>query len=456
LHLIATAATVRRLFMAPALGLTLLLLGPIGAAAQDSVRPKLVIPPLLETEAASESSLEIRLAGPAVPNGSIVEINGLPPSVSLSHGKSVGKGRWDVPVAALDQLKLIVPAEVSGRSELIVTLVTSTYVVLAEEMSSLVVAPPRAAAAEKPAGERSAAQAGTGQASPQGDGTAGDAAKTATEAASPKPDAPVSPGAGTQAQPSPDSKADSQTASDKPDEPKAAEPERRAEPSVDDTAKPAPTETAKTETGNDASPKTATSDAAKTEQPAQDQAAQPSADAKPAGTDDKQTSAATAAPKSADDEQKPSETAARTEQSEKPLAPAEQKQPAERQSVASAAPIPNPPEQSRNASSASAREAPPALSDAQRAQAVRLLEQGERYVAQGNIVVARQYFLRAADRGLAEAAMRMAETHDPNQLAQLNVQGLLPDVAQARIWYTRAAALGASEAEARLRALEGR
>ena len=87
--------------------------------------------------------------------------------------------------------------------------------------------------------------------------------------------------------------------------------------------------------------------------------------------------------------------------------------------------------------------------------AQRLVEIGDRHIAQGNIAIARQYYIRAANLGLAIAAMKVAETQDPNELARWNVRGLKPDPAEAKRWYQRALELKASEAEARLRRLAG-
>jgi hypothetical protein len=95
----------------------------------------------------------------------------------------------------------------------------------------------------------------------------------------------------------------------------------------------------------------------------------------------------------------------------------------------------------------------PAPTREERAQAERLVRLGERHLAEGNISIARQYFLRAAEVGLPIAVLRMAETHDPTALVGLNVRGLAPDPAEARKWYERALALGVPEAEARLRRL---
>ena len=99
--------------------------------------------------------------------------------------------------------------------------------------------------------------------------------------------------------------------------------------------------------------------------------------------------------------------------------------------------------------------APPAK-DAARAQAERLVTNGDRYLAQGNIVIARQYYLRAADLGVASAAVKLAATHDPHEMAQLGVVGMTTNLQEAKRWYQRAQILGAAEAEARLRRLETR
>jgi hypothetical protein len=53
-----------------------------------------------------------------------------------------------------------------------------------------------------------------------------------------------------------------------------------------------------------------------------------------------------------------------------------------------------------------------------------------------------------------DAALKMAETQDPKELARFNVRGVKPDLAEAKRWYQRALELKASEAEARLRRLQ--
>ncbi|HEU0159345.1 MAG TPA: hypothetical protein VFR00_08525 [Hyphomicrobiaceae bacterium] len=96
---------------------------------------------------------------------------------------------------------------------------------------------------------------------------------------------------------------------------------------------------------------------------------------------------------------------------------------------------------------------PAGPSNEERAEAERLVSRGERHLADGNITIARQYFLRASELGLATAALKMAETHDARALAGINVRGLVPDPAEAKKWYERALELGATEAQVRLQRL---
>ena len=97
----------------------------------------------------------------------------------------------------------------------------------------------------------------------------------------------------------------------------------------------------------------------------------------------------------------------------------------------------------------------PILSPADREAGERLIARGEREIEQGQVSVARQFFLRAAQMGLARAAMLLAATYDPRELARSGVQGVQPNLSEARKWYERARELGAPEAEERLARLGG-
>jgi len=79
---------------------------------------------------------------------------------------------------------------------------------------------------------------------------------------------------------------------------------------------------------------------------------------------------------------------------------------------------------------------------AARAQAERLAGLGERHLADGNVAIARQFFARAFDLGLAPAAIRLAETFEPQLLTRLGAHGLKPDPAEAEKWRRRALELG--------------
>jgi TPR repeat protein len=84
-----------------------------------------------------------------------------------------------------------------------------------------------------------------------------------------------------------------------------------------------------------------------------------------------------------------------------------------------------------------------------------MIARGERDLADGNIAVARQFLLRAAEAGLAHGALLLASTYDAYELARMGVRGVQANPSVARMWYERARELGASEAEALLLRLGG-
>jgi hypothetical protein len=84
------------------------------------------------------------------------------------------------------------------------------------------------------------------------------------------------------------------------------------------------------------------------------------------------------------------------------------------------------------------------------------ITRGQEQLADGNIAAARLLFQRAADAGLAYGALFLAETYDPNELALYKVRGIAGDISLARTWYEKARALGAPEAEQRLKRLGGK
>ena len=83
-----------------------------------------------------------------------------------------------------------------------------------------------------------------------------------------------------------------------------------------------------------------------------------------------------------------------------------------------------------------------AADPAAHAQAQRLVGQGDRQFADGNIATARLYYARAADLGFAPAASKLADTFDAQVLARHGVHGVRPNPAEVEKWRRRAAELG--------------
>lgn len=81
---------------------------------------------------------------------------------------------------------------------------------------------------------------------------------------------------------------------------------------------------------------------------------------------------------------------------------------------------------------------------------------GMKLMDEGNIQAARLLFRHAAEAGLAQSALALAASYDPDELAKLRVVGMQPDVAAARQWYEKARELGAPEAAERLQRLQRR
>jgi len=249
------------------------MLGTNPGTAQRSDSLSIAVPPTIVAEPASQTNLPI-VVGPAgrLPANSFVRVRGLPSSVSLTEGHAIAPGSWAIPLIGLANLKAVVPAGVSGRSEIIIQLIGVDGTMFAESRAALVVGPSTIAVPPPPVEKKAAAP--------------------------PPVPAPV------------------------------ARPDR--------------------------------------------------------------------------------------------LRPRAPQLPAEEQ-----------------------------------ARAERLVVQGDRHLEQGNIGAARLFFQRAAEAGLALAAIRLAATFDPSELARLQAQGVRPDREEARRWYERARELGAPEAEERLARLGG-
>jgi TPR repeat protein len=84
---------------------------------------------------------------------------------------------------------------------------------------------------------------------------------------------------------------------------------------------------------------------------------------------------------------------------------------------------------------------------------MRFMQKGDEQLTQGLIAPARLLYERAAELGLAQAAMALAATYDPAELTSRNLLGVSPDPKEAKRWYERARELGALDADRRLQRL---
>jgi hypothetical protein len=95
----------------------------------------------------------------------------------------------------------------------------------------------------------------------------------------------------------------------------------------------------------------------------------------------------------------------------------------------------------------------PVLDQASRAAALKFLKRGDEELAEGRVAPARLLYERAAEMGLAQAAMALAGTYDATELAKPHLRNIEADPVEAKRWYERAKALGAAGAAARLQRL---
>jgi hypothetical protein len=100
--------------------------------------------------------------------------------------------------------------------------------------------------------------------------------------------------------------------------------------------------------------------------------------------------------------------------------------------------------------------APLPQSSSERERVLWLHAKGIEQLERGNVFAARKFFERAVEGGLAQSAVALAGTYDPDELAKMKVVGLQPNVEEARKWYEKARELGAFEAAEHLRRLGAR
>jgi hypothetical protein len=102
-------------------------------------------------------------------------------------------------------------------------------------------------------------------------------------------------------------------------------------------------------------------------------------------------------------------------------------------------------------SSATAALVPPAAKPSP--ETMRMVERARELIRTGDISAARLLLERAMHSGSAKAAFHLAETYDPQMLAQWGTFGIKGDVATARVLYSRALKNGVADSKPRLEAL---
>jgi hypothetical protein len=395
--------------------------------------PQITLAPTLFAESSSRTILPIGTGAiDSLPKHSFVRLRGLPPAISLSDGYAIAPGAWAVPLSGLADLQMTVPQGVVGRSDVTVNLVAEDGALLAEAKTILVIRAPTA---------QTASSASAAPKQPSAVPPSPPAKETSSA-----PPAPLPP-TSTEATPPPPKSATASSMT------KEAEPTPEASPSL--TAPPAtPPPAAVAQAAPPplpAPPPAAIAQATPPPSPTPPPAAIAQATPPPSTTATRQDNPPTSALPSQGNPYPPvlpSQTNANP--------PAQQPIPPRQATAAPPAPISPPPASARaerNGKQSAAKA--PVLTPADRERAEKLIARGERETEQGNIAVARQFFLRAAEAGLPRGALLLAGTYDPRELSRMGVQGVQPNPAEARKWYMRARELGAPEAEERLARLPG-
>ena len=124
---VSSATRLWRAFAVAALGVASGLLATVPARADPSALPmrlaqaspadrlRISVAPEISARSASHTALQIRIApADALPKNCFVRVRGLPSAVSLSEGYATTPGAWAVPLYALANLQMIVPAGVTA------------------------------------------------------------------------------------------------------------------------------------------------------------------------------------------------------------------------------------------------------------------------------------------------------------------------------------------------------
>jgi hypothetical protein len=353
--------------------------------------PIIVVAPVVYVEPSLPWPLPIEIGPPQwVPQDSVLQIHGLPAAVTLNVGQRLPGDLWAVPIVGVLNLDVQAPQGLTGRSELSLTLVGADGSVLAKAQTVISIVEPFALT-HNGSGEDAPAPADATRTPPRAAASLGEGGSPSIYTSSPaEPRTAGESAESTEPPPQSPKSGKEQPASSEPPPLKAGAAEEQA----------APLEPPR---------------AAIPREPPPNGEASPSPPAVA-----------------------PAASAAKTEDPEAANDP-----------VPSAEAPPRPPATGLRA--ISPRRV--TMSEEGRRRAELMLARGERDLENGSISIARQFFLRAAEAGLARGALLLAATYDEHEFARLGIQGVQPSVATARKWYAVARALGAPEADERLRRL---
>lgn len=121
------------------------------AFSQATDPPTISIAATVSVESASQFPFPIRVGPSAsIPRYSFIRVRGMPPMAALSEGYSIAPGSWAVPLQALADLKITLPAVAEGRVDALVSLVAADGSVLVEARSTIIVNPSRQLASPRP------------------------------------------------------------------------------------------------------------------------------------------------------------------------------------------------------------------------------------------------------------------------------------------------------------------
>ncbi|HEY5831045.1 MAG TPA: hypothetical protein VIV01_22025 [Hyphomicrobiaceae bacterium] len=339
--------------------------------------------------------MEIAPPGWDIPD-TVLQIGGLPPGATLTDGRPLSSGMWTVPIAALSNLEINAPAGVSEPSNLTLALVRADGTILAEARTVLSIL--------EPIGAKTAVRERQPEQSKEKDGPRVATAGIATASSETSKAEPTR----TEARPTIGAEEERAEAARKAAEAKKAEEERKAA----DAAKKA-------------------------------EEARRLAEAKMAEEERRAEAARKAAEaKKAEEYRRLDEAKGRLAQ----VAGEEAERGLTRPSPGSLRPPAIKPEPKLAAihdRPTAATEAAPLPADRERL--AKMIARGERELEAGNVSAARQFFLRAADGGLARAALLLAWTYDKDEFARLRILGVMPNRELADKWYKRAHELEAPD-----------